>query len=129
MLSGEKGVALAYRVVKGGLSNKDGIPMRKKQLHRRKSIPGKRNIKCKGCKQNLVWHVRGGTRRPGWWEQKSQEGSGRGAPRVAQWVKCPTLDFSSGHDRSVHEIEPRVRLCADSVDSLPPSLCPSPLLK
>ena len=45
---------------------------------------------------------------------------------VAQSVKCPTLDFSSGHDLPVHEIEPCVRLCADSAepawDSLPLSL-------
>ena len=27
---------------------------------------------------------------------------------MAQLVKCPTLDFSSGHDLVVHEIEPHV---------------------
>ena len=33
---------------------------------------------------------------------------GRGA-----WV-APTLDFGSGRDLTVHEIEPYIRLCADS---------------
>ena len=32
---------------------------------------------------------------------------------VAQLVKHPTLDFGSGHDFMVHEIEPSVRLCID----------------
>ena len=45
---------------------------------------------------------------------------------VAQSVKLPTLDFDSGHDLMVHEIESRVRLHADSTeaawDSLPFSL-------
>ena len=36
---------------------------------------------------------------------------------VAQAVKCPTLDFSSGHDLTVHELEPHVGLCADSAES------------
>ena len=37
-----------------------------------------------------------------------------------------TPDLSSAHDLTVHEFEPRIRLCADSVaparDSLSPSL-------
>ena len=33
---------------------------------------------------------------------------------VAQLVECPTLDFGSGHDLTVHEFEPHVGLCADS---------------
>ena len=33
---------------------------------------------------------------------------------VAQAVKHPALDFSSGHDLMVGEIEPCVGLCADS---------------
>ena len=45
---------------------------------------------------------------------------------VAQSVKRPTLDFGSGHDLTVREIQPRVGLCADSVkaawDSLSLSL-------
>ena len=49
---------------------------------------------------------------------------------VAQMVKHPTLDFSSGHDLTVCEFERRVSLCADSVepawDSLSPSIRPSP---
>ena len=48
---------------------------------------------------------------------------------VAQSVKHLTLDFSSGHDLTVHEFEPHIRLCTDSVgpasDSVSPSLCPS----
>ena len=51
---------------------------------------------------------------------------------VAQSVKRPTLDFGSGHDLTVREIESRIRFCADSacllgILSLPLSL-PSPLL-
>ena len=48
---------------------------------------------------------------------------------VAQLVKCPTLDFGSGHDLTVCGIEPYVCLHTDDArstsDSL--SLCP-PLL-
>ena len=33
---------------------------------------------------------------------------------MAQSVKCPTLDFSSGHGIMVCESEFRVKLCADS---------------
>ena len=35
---------------------------------------------------------------------------------VAQLVKCPTLDFSSGHHLMVHEIKPHIRLYADSTE-------------
>ena len=35
---------------------------------------------------------------------------------VAQLVKRLTPDFGSGHDLTVCEIEPRVGLCADSVE-------------
>ena len=31
-------------------------------------------------------------------------------------VKRPTLDFHSGHDLTVREIEPHVRLCAESLE-------------
>ena len=41
-------------------------------------------------------------------------------------MKCPTLDFSAGHDLTVRETAPYIGLCEDSVepawDSLPPSL-------
>ena len=51
---------------------------------------------------------------------------------MAQSVKHPTLGFSSGHDLWVHELEPSVGLCADSVeptwDSLSPSLSAPPPL-
>ena len=44
---------------------------------------------------------------------------------MTQSVKRPTFDFSSGHDPTVHEFKPHVRLCTDSAkpawDSLPPS--------
>ena len=33
---------------------------------------------------------------------------------MAQWVKCPTLGFGSGHDLPVRELEPHIRLCTDS---------------
>ena len=54
---------------------------------------------------------------------------------MAQSVERPTSaqDFSSGHDLTVREFEPRVRLCADSSEPgayfgfcVSPSLCPSP---
>ena len=41
---------------------------------------------------------------------------------VIDSVKRLTLDFGSGHDLTVHEIEPRVRLCTDSTLSLSLSL-------
>ena len=51
---------------------------------------------------------------------------------MAQLVKRPTPDFSSGRDLTVHEIEPRVGLRADSTepawDSLTPSLSALPPL-
>ena len=49
---------------------------------------------------------------------------------MAQLVKHLTLDFSSSHDLTVHEFEPHMGLCADSVepslDSVSLSLYPSP---
>ena len=55
---------------------------------------------------------------------------GRQGAWVAQSLKHLTLGFSSGHDLMVHEFEPHIGFCADSVepawDSLSPSLCPSP---
>ena len=35
---------------------------------------------------------------------------------VTQLVKRLTLDFGSGHDLTVFEFEPHVRLCTDSVE-------------
>ena len=35
---------------------------------------------------------------------------------VAQLVECLTLGFSSGHDLTVHEFEPRIGLHADSAE-------------
>ena len=43
---------------------------------------------------------------------------------MAQLVKCPTLDLATGHDLTVHEFEPRVRLCADSTEPAWNSLSP-----
>ena len=37
---------------------------------------------------------------------------------AAQSVKQPTLGFGSGHDLTVCEFEPCVKLCSDSMDSL-----------
>ena len=49
---------------------------------------------------------------------------------VAQSVKHPTLNFSSGYDLTACGIKPWVRLHTKSIepswDSLSPSLCPSP---
>ena len=36
---------------------------------------------------------------------------------MAQSVKRLTLDFGSGHDLTVCEFKPQVKLCADSVES------------
>ena len=36
---------------------------------------------------------------------------------MAQLVRHLTLDFGSGYDLMVHEIEPRVGFCTDSVES------------
>ena len=51
---------------------------------------------------------------------------------VTQLVKHPTLDFDSGHDLTVREMEFHVRLCADSPepawDSLSLFLSAPPLL-
>ena len=45
---------------------------------------------------------------------------------MAQSVNHPTLDFGSGHDLMVHEIEPHIGICAvggePAWDSLFPSL-------
>ena len=35
---------------------------------------------------------------------------------MAQSVKQPTLDFGSGHDLTVHEFKPHIRLCADGME-------------
>ena len=47
-------------------------------------------------------------------------------PWVAQLLKHLTLNFGSGHDLTICEIKPHVKLCASSVepawDSLSPSL-------
>ena len=47
---------------------------------------------------------------------------------VVQLVKHPALDFGSGHDLSVHEIEPHSGLCIDGAEPARGSLflCPSP---
>ena len=51
---------------------------------------------------------------------------------MIQSIKCLTVGFGSGHDFTVHEIEPGVKLCADRAepawDSLSPPLSNSPLL-
>ena len=44
---------------------------------------------------------------------------------VAQSVRHPILDFSSGHDPMVCEIEPLIRVCIDSVEPAWDSLFPS----
>ena len=35
---------------------------------------------------------------------------------MAQSVKHPTLDFSSGHDLTFREIEPHIGLCTDGLE-------------
>ena len=41
---------------------------------------------------------------------------------MAQLVKRPTLDLGSGHDLTVPEFEPPIRLCADRVEPASDSL-------
>ena len=49
---------------------------------------------------------------------------------VAQLVEHPTLNFSSGHDLTVGEFKPHVRLCADRVESAwDPLFLPLPHLR
>ena len=49
---------------------------------------------------------------------------------MTQVVKRPTLDFGSGHDLTVCELEPRIGLCPHcsepALDPLSPSFWPSP---
>ena len=44
---------------------------------------------------------------------------------VARSIRCPTLDFGSGHDLTACEIEPQVGLCADGVEPAWDSPSPS----
>ena len=44
--------------------------------------------------------------------------------RLGDLVKRPTLDFGSGCDLMVHGVEPRIRLCTDSVEPAWDSLSP-----
>ena len=44
---------------------------------------------------------------------------------MALLVKCSTLDFGSGHDLTVREFEPHVKLCTGCVESAWDSLSPS----
>ena len=50
-------------------------------------------------------------------------------PGAPGWLNQLSADFGSGHDLTVHELEPCVRLCADSPKpgacfvSAPPLLC------
>ena len=52
-----------------------------------------------------------------------EKGTLEGA-RGAQSVKCLSLDFGSGHDLTVLEFEPRIRLCADSAEAARDSRSP-----
>ena len=47
---------------------------------------------------------------------------------VAQSIKRPTLDFSSGHDLTIRELEPHIQLCADSTEPAWDSLLSAPPL-
>ena len=51
-----------------------------------------------------------------------------GGTWVAQSVKQPILDFSSGHDLIVHGIEPHTGLCVNGVEIAWDSLSSSPLV-
>ena len=47
---------------------------------------------------------------------------------MAQSVEHPTVNFGSGHDVTIHEIEPRIGLCADGAGPAWDSLSPPPSL-
>ena len=47
---------------------------------------------------------------------------------VAQSVKLPILDFNSGHDLTIHEMEPHIRLHAGNTEPAWNSLSAPPLL-
>ena len=51
-----------------------------------------------------------------------------GTPEQLSRLKCPALDFSSGHDLTVCGMEPHIGLCADSVEPSWESLSAPPLL-
>ena len=44
---------------------------------------------------------------------------------MAHLVKCPPLDFGSGHDLTVHGFESRVGFCTDSAEPACDSASPS----
>ena len=44
-------------------------------------------------------------------------------PGEPGWLRLLIIQLRSGHDPMAREFEPRVRLCADSLVSLSPSLC------
>ena len=46
-----------------------------------------------------------------------------GAPGWLSWLSV-TLDFGSGHNLTVHDIEPLIGLCTDSRELVWHSLCP-----
>ena len=57
------------------------------------------------------------------WGQSRLPAGGESVPRadvkkeeggVSRWLSHLSVHFSSGHDFTIHEFEPRVRLCADS---------------
>ena len=64
------------------------------------------------------------------WHTEGLKSTGSKGTWEAQSVKCLTLDFSSGHDITVHGFEPCPGLYADGTeptwDPLSLSLCPSP---
>ena len=82
--------------------------------------------------ENDCDHVRGGPRVEMVSPTQALRTLQRGGTWVAQSVKRLTPGFGSGHDLTVGGFEPRVRLCANSAESLPgilslfPSLCLSP---
>ena len=47
---------------------------------------------------------------------------------MAQLAKCPILDFSSGHDLTVCDIEPHISLCANGGEPAWNFLSQSPFL-
>ena len=51
-----------------------------------------------------------------WVAELPVAGVERGCRRVPGWLSQLGVDFSSGHDLTVHEFKPHVGLCVDSAE-------------
>ena len=68
-----------------------------------------KNINCNEDEKEDQFEFIGG-------KELSVKSVGSGAPGGAQLIEHPNLDMGSGHDLTIREINPCVRLCADSAE-------------